>query len=116
MSLISCEYASSIHVACLKVPHFKEPTQHSSVQICTPGPQKTPRIKKKEKKKKTETQLAEKPFDDTQNPTKSVIFMSGFFHSVFEDISFYLLGFMSLKAKWQKMSCFETNKALWCLS
>lgn len=39
-SLISCKYASSIHVACLKVPHFKEPTQHSSVQICTPEPVK----------------------------------------------------------------------------
>lgn len=40
MSLIICKYASSIHVACLKIPHFKEPTQQSSVQICTPGPGK----------------------------------------------------------------------------
>lgn len=38
-SLIICEYASSTHATCLEVPHFKEPTQHSSVQICTRGPQ-----------------------------------------------------------------------------
>lgn len=38
-SLISCAYVSSIHVASLKVPHLKEPKQHSSVQICTRGPE-----------------------------------------------------------------------------
>lgn len=83
MSLISCEYASSIHVACLKVPHFKEPTQHSSVQICTPGPEKD------SKDKNTETQLGGRAFDEANNPTKSVIFMKGFFfyYSVFEAFS-----------------------------